>query len=89
MVKNNSDALAVMSDSDVEYLLKLVKRDIFKLEKKIKNYFTKDLEKSLSEAQVEYCYIKRECDVRVARQQKHQEYLKRFEKKPFQRQTGV
>jgi hypothetical protein len=89
MVKNNSDTLAVMSDSDVDYLLRSTKRDIFKLEKKIKNHFTKDLVRSLSETQIEYCYIKREFDVRIARQQKHQEYLKRFEKKPFQKEISV
>ena len=89
MNKHNSDDLKMLSDNDVEYLFKSIKRDIFKLEKNIKNHFTKEVEKYLSEAQVEYCYVKREFDSRIARQEKHQEYLKTFEKKPFQKENRV
>lgn len=89
MNKHNSDDLKMLSDNDVEYLFKSIKRDIFKLERNIKNHFTKEIEKYLSEAQVEYCYVKREFDSRIARQEKHQEYLQTLEKKPFRKENRV
>ena len=89
MNKHNSDDLKMMSDHDIEYLFKSIKRDIFKIEKNIKNRFTKDLEKSLGNAQVEYCYVKREFNSRIARHEAHQEYLKTLEKKPFQKENRV
>jgi succinate dehydrogenase/fumarate reductase flavoprotein subunit len=89
MNKHNSDDLKMLSDNDVEYLFKSIKRDIFRLEKNIENHSSKGLEKSLNETQIEYCYIKREHDSRAVRYEKHQEYLKNLEKWPFQKENRV
>jgi len=89
MNKNNSDDLRVMQDNDVEYLLKSIKREIFKIEKNIRKSFSKDAVRELGSAQVEYCYVKREHDTRIARKEKHQEYLKNFQRKPFLKRNGV
>ncbi len=89
MNKNNSDDLKMMQDKDIEYLLKSIKREIFKLEKNIRTSFTKELKRNLGFAQIEYCYIKREFDTRLARQEIHQEYLKNIPRKPFQKSNGV
>ena len=89
MNKNNSDNLKMMQDNDVEYLLKSIKREIFKLEKNIRNSFTKELRQNLSLAQVEYCYVKREFDTRIARQEIHREFLKNIPRKPFQKSNSV
>ncbi len=89
MNKHNTDDLKMMQDNDIEYLLKSVKRDIYRLEKNLRRSYSKHSQSELSLMQIEYCYIKREHDTRIIRQQKHMEYLKSIQRRPYRRMNGV
>jgi len=89
MKKNNIDLLAAMSDDDVSDLLRSVKREIFRLEKRIRNDSSAGIKSALFEAQIEHCYAKREAEIRDARRAAHIQYLQNLKIKPFQSEIGV
>ncbi len=72
----NLDDLARMSDDEIRNLLRRTKDEIFNLERNL--YREKDSEdfKRLKLLQVEYCYVKRESEIRRERSNAHRQYLR-------------
>ena len=75
MDKLNSDALGKMSDNEVDFLMKKIKSEIQKLYEKNKKNKDSNIRQWLFDAQIEYCYIKREHEGRLARSIAHNEYI--------------
>jgi hypothetical protein len=86
MKKMNIDTLGKMSDNEIEFLLRKIRLEINNIKddkrKKRKGGYDKD---RLFDAQIEYCYVKRECDSRYLRKETHRLYLEsnppRYEEK--------
>jgi len=87
MRQRNLDDLAKMSDDDIRNLLRSSKDEILRLEKS--QYRSQDFSKhkTLKLLQVEYCYIKREAEIRKERHNAHRMYLRdnntRYRNKAF------
>lgn len=68
------DEIGRMSDREIDGLIS-----------KFKNLMSYNSSRSNSQKmQVELCYLQRESEIRVARKEKHKEYLASFRKKGYQ-----
>jgi hypothetical protein len=76
MNKVSTDKLGTMTDSDVESFYRNIKSKIWKLKTLMKRKYDSSMRQDLEGLQVEYCYIKREYDSRLARKVAHEDYLK-------------
>ena len=78
MRKINSDALGKMSDNEIDFLFKKIKleiQNIYDFRKSNKRSNREDENERLLNAQIEYCYVKREVDSRFARKESHRQYI--------------
>ncbi len=81
MEKRNLDDLTKMNDDQIRNELRCCKEDIYALERRLykdRDFSDFDMLKSL---QIEYCYIKRESEVRRSRSQAHREFMQRMTQK--------
>ena len=76
MNKVSTDKLGTMTDSDVEGFYRNIKSKIWKLKTLMKKKYDAAMLQDLEDLQVEYCYIRREYDSRLARKTAHEDYLK-------------
>jgi len=80
MKKYDIDALSVTSDEEIFNILRSLRREISEIEGLMRNGPKRRFKQSLENAQIEYCYVKREHEIRVIRHSKHRDFL---QKKPF------
>tara|TARA_E500000331_G_C17218138_1_gene696779 strand:- start:812 stop:1039 length:228 start_codon:yes stop_codon:yes gene_type:complete len=65
-----------MSDDEIRNILKSTKDEIFRLERNIyRNNNVSDGER-LRAVQIEYCYVRRESEIRRDRHAAHRQYMK-------------
>lgn len=77
----NSDTLGKMSDNEIDFLFKKIKLEIQNInENRKKNRGRYDKER-LHEVQIQYCYVKRECESRSLRRDMHRAYIESGPKK--------
>ena len=77
MRQRNLDELARMSDDDIRNLLKSSKDEILRLEKGMYRPEGSSRNDRLKLIQVEYCYIKREFEIRKDRHAAHRQFLEK------------
>ena len=75
MEKFNIEMLEESSDHDVNKMFRDIRSRIHVLSDKNRKKYNKSIKSDLKLFEVEYCYIKREVEIREARKQAHQEYL--------------
>ncbi len=73
----NLDELARMSDDEIRSLLRSSRDEIIKMEKRLYREDSDSERERLTMLQIEYCYVKRESEVRRNRHLAHKEFLKR------------
>jgi len=75
MEKVDSIALSGMSDSDINRMYRDIKSRIYSLNEKLGKKYNKSIVNELRFMEIEFCYLKRESEVRHSRKRAHQEYL--------------
>jgi len=75
MEKVDSIALSGMSDSDINRMYRDIKSRIYSLNEKLRKKYNKSIVNELRFMEIEFCYLKRESEVRHSRKHAHQEYL--------------
>ena len=75
MKKNHVDALAHMSDNEVDRLYRKINNKLYGLRKSLKSKNSAGMISEIKNEEIEYCYVYRETETRKSRQQAHQEYL--------------
>lgn len=81
MEKRNLDDLAKMNDDEIRAELRNYRQDINALEQRC--YKERDFSdfEMLKSLQVEYCYVKREAEIRKRRSMAHREFVQRMSEK--------
>tara|TARA_Y100000593_G_C4246322_1_gene304880 strand:+ start:425 stop:673 length:249 start_codon:yes stop_codon:yes gene_type:complete len=74
------DTLAMMNDYELEKVFRMCKSKI-KSENSSKNRSAR--KENIGNLETEYCYIKRELEIRDARRHAHQEYLSTLPRKAY------
>ena len=75
MEKVDSIALSEMSDSDINRMYRDIKSRIYSLHERLKKKYNKSIVSERELAEIEFCYLKRESEVRHSRKRAHQEYM--------------
>lgn len=76
MKLRNLDNLARMSDDEIRNTLKSTRDEIFRLERNMYRNNNASDAVTLRKIQIEYCYIRRESEVRRDRHAAHRQYMK-------------
>ena len=88
----NNDKLSVVSDDEVYNTLREARKEIRKIENLFKTSTKnniRQIRERLRLTQIEYCYVKRENEIRQTRHQKHADYIRNTRKRPFLRSKGA
>ena len=75
MEKVDSIMLSGMSDSDINRMYRDIKSRIYSLNERLKKKYNKSIVNEIRLVEIEFCYLKRESEVRYSRKRAHQEYL--------------
>jgi len=75
MEKVDSIALSEMSDSDINRIYRDIKSRIYSLHERLKKKYNKAIVNDIRHFEIEFCYLKRESEVRHSRKRAHQEYM--------------
>ena len=85
MRKLNSDSLIKMSDGDVNRMHRDVRSRIRELNDRLKGRPNRGISSELNHFEIEFCYLKRELEVRNKRKIAHEDFMNSKPKKSFQK----
>jgi hypothetical protein len=77
------DSLAVLDEDSLHKISYSLNSKIRNLLRNRKSSGSKNFKEELSAAQIEYCYVYRELEVRESRKNAHQEYIKNKKQRAF------
>ena len=88
MRKINSDSLVKMSDGEVNRMHRDVRLRIRELNQRLKGRSNRGISNELNHFEIEFCYLKREIEVRNKRKIAHENFMNSKQKKSFQKKVN-